>query len=56
MSSLPKRECFAAFTCVISDQKVAVNFTVERLKEGTLKKTVQKSKTLTFLFVIYSLM
>lgn len=53
MSSMPKRKCFAAFICVISDQKVAVNFTVKRQKE----KTVQKSKkTLTFLFVIYSLM
>lgn len=55
MSSMPKRKCFATCICVISDQKLAVNFTVKRQKEGMLKKTVQKSKTLTFLFVIYSL-
>lgn len=54
MSSMPKRKCIAAFLffCVISDEKVAVKFTV-KTQEGTLQKTAQKFKMLTFLFVIY---
>lgn len=34
---MPKRKCFAPSICVISDQKVAVNFTVKRQKEKTVQ-------------------
>lgn len=37
MSSMPKRKCFAPSICVISDQKVAVNFTGKRQKEKTVQ-------------------